>query len=134
MITYKLERVYLKDRTLGSIKDTLGNVIAKTLELPWKDNERSVSCIPEGAYRVIQQPPKEDRPYPYFRLPEVPGRSGILIHRGINPSHSKGCILVGSRFAEENTAEPILQSSTVKLQWMIDNMPKEFLLQITIKP
>lgn len=131
--TYFLKRVYLDDRTLGSILDPEGNVIAKTLELPWKNNARSVSCIPEGTYKVIQQPPKESRPYPYFRLPKVEGRSGILIHRGIEPKHSKGCILVASRFVDVNTDRPKLFDSTKKLQWMIDNLPEEFDLIITEK-
>lgn len=132
MKRYTLERVYLADRTLGSLYDG-DEVIAKVLELPWKDNNRSVSCIPEGIYTVIKQQPKPDRPYIYFRLPSVPGRSGILIHRGINPSHSKGCLLVGSRLAEVNTNSPILESSTVKLDWMAKNMPDEWELEIKKK-
>ena len=126
-----LERVYLPDRTLGSLYRN-GEAIAKTLELPWLDNRRGVSCIPEGVYQVISQPPKEGRPYPYFRLPNVPGRSGILIHRGTEPTHSKGCILVASRFRNINTSQPSLEESGKKLQWMIDNLPSEFELEVQI--
>lgn len=132
METLTLERVYLADRTLGSLYRN-GEVIAKTLELPWMNNLKSKSCIPEGSYKVISQPPKDDRPYPYFRLPSVPGRSGILIHRGTIPSNSLGCILVGSRFANVNSMAPMLESSTVKLQWMIDNLPPEWTLVIKKK-
>lgn len=131
--TLILERVYLADRTLGSIYAG-GELIAKALELPWKNNSRSISCIPEGTYKVIKQPPKEGRNYPYFRLPNVPGRSGILIHRGTKPKDSLGCILVGSRLAQVNTNEPIIESSGVKLQWMIDNLPDSFELEIKKKP
>jgi hypothetical protein len=129
----KLERVYLSDRTLGSLYDDKGEMIAKTLELPWKNNSRSVSCIPEGKYKVIKEPPKADRPYVYFRVLNVPGRSGILIHRGVKPIHSKGCILVGSRFAEVNSNQPILESSTVKMDWLAKNLPDSFELEITKK-
>lgn len=132
METLVLERVYLTDRTLGSLYRN-GESVAKTLELPWKLNKRSISCIPEATYRVIQQPPKEGRPYQYFRLPEVPGRSGILIHRGTEPDHSKGCILVASRFRNINTSQPGLEESGKKLQWLIDNLPAEFLLEIKAK-
>jgi hypothetical protein len=127
-----LERVYLTDRTLGSLYRN-GQPIGKTLELPWKMNKRGISCIPEGVYRVIKQRPKESRPYPYFRLPEVDGRSGILIHRGISPDHSKGCILVASRFRNINTDKPELEESGKKLQWMIDNLPDEFELEVKAK-
>jgi hypothetical protein len=128
-----LERVYLTDRTLGSLYRD-GVTIAKTLELPWKENRRAISCIPEGLYRVIKQPPKPDRNYPYFRLPEVPNRSGILIHRGIKPDHSKGCILVASRFRNINTSSPELEESANKLTWMVTNLPDEWELEIKSKP
>lgn len=127
-----LERVYLTDRTLGSLYRN-GETIAKVLELPWKENKRAVSCIPEGVYRVIKQPPKPDRNYPYFRLPDVPGRSGILIHRGTKPDHSKGCLLVASRFRNINTSQPELEESTNKLTWLVTNLPEEFELEIKAK-
>lgn len=129
---YRLERVYLIDRTLGSFYRE-DEVIAKTLELPWLDNARSISCIPEDDYEVIKQPPKESRPYPYFRLPNVPGRDGILIHRGLNPEHSKGCILCASRFINVNSDFPTLEESGKKLEWLIKNLPDKFILEIRKK-
>ena len=130
---YLIERVYLPTRTLGSWYDTLGQLVCKTLELPWKNNERSISCIPEGTYLVTKEPAKESRPYPYFRLHNVPKRSGILVHRGQKPQHSKGCIIVGSRFTNVESMEPTLSESTVKLTWMTDNMPDRFYLTIREK-
>lgn len=148
MSLYLLERVYLADRTLGSIISPQGGIICKTLELPWLDNKRSVSCIPEGKYKVTKQPPiladdpntEEDesggrhpRPYSHFRFTKVKDRSGILIHRGTEVTHSQGCILVGSRFKDYNTDQPSLGESGIKLQWMVDNMPDEFELLIEKK-
>lgn len=137
----KLERVYLADRTLGSWYDDAGEFVAKTLELPWKENKRGISCIPEGVYIVTKEPPipandpqgRKERPYTHFRIKEVPGRYGILVHRGINPKHSKGCILVGSRFADVTSDAPILESSGVKLQFMADTFPDKFTLTIVKK-
>lgn len=137
---YRLERIYLPDRTLGSFyRDD--EVIAKCLELPWLENKRAVSCTPEGTYRVTKEPPipmndpkgRKERWYWHFRLHDVPGRSGILIHRGQHPKNSKGCILVGSRFADVNTIAPFVEGSGVKLQWMVDTLPDEFLLEIRKK-
>lgn len=148
MSLYLLERVYLSDRTLGSIISPQGGLICKTLELPWKDNQRSISCIPEGKYQVLKMPPipgdnpstpedesggRHPRPYWHFRLPKVPGRSGILIHRGTDPNHSQGCILVGGRFKDYSSDAPGLAESGAKLQWMVDNMPDEFDLLIEKK-
>lgn len=69
-------------------------LVVSTLELPWKDNERAKSAIPEGLYKL------ELRFSPLFRrdcirLVDVPGRNGILIHEGNTTEDTLGCILVG---------------------------------------
>lgn len=145
---YLLDRVYLEDRTLGSIYGPNAGLICKTLELPWKDNQRSISCIPEGKYLVTYSPPvvKDDpnteedesggrhpRPYAHYIVHNVPGRSGILIHRGRTPDWSKGCITVGGRFGDFNSAEPTLEDSAAKLEWMVNNLPRKFWLLIDAK-
>lgn len=146
---YLLNRVYLEDRTLGSIIDQRGGLVCKTLELPWKDNQRSISCIPEGEYLVTLSGPvladdpntavdesggRIPRHYSHYIVHNVPGRSGILIHRGYNPSWSKGCILVAGRFADVNSDAPTLErDSGAKLEWMTQNLPKQFRLLIDKK-
>ena len=74
-----------------------------TLELPWRDNQRNISCIPSGEYSVqIRISPKYGKVY---HVKEVPNRSYILIHSG-NVAGDKhkgyqtnvdGCILLGSK-------------------------------------
>ena len=52
------------------------------------------TAIPTGVYKVIVNlSPAKRRMLP--RLSDVPGFSGILIHRGNTKSDSSGCILVG---------------------------------------
>jgi hypothetical protein len=52
------------------------------------------TAIPTGAYKVIVNlSPAKRRMLP--RLLDVPGFSGILIHRGNTKNDSSGCILVG---------------------------------------
>jgi hypothetical protein len=145
---YLLERVYLPSRTLGSIISPQGGLICKTLELPWKDNQRSISCIIEGKHLVTKEDPipeddpnteadesggRKPRPYKHFRLHKVPGRSGVLIHPGVDIIHSLGCILPGGRFANYNTATPTLADSKKKLEWMVENLPEKFYLLIEKK-
>ncbi len=72
-----------------------------TLELPWRDNQRNISCIPIGSY------PTDIRISPRFGqvywVQEVPDRTFILIHSGNwagdikagYKSHVNGCILLG---------------------------------------
>jgi hypothetical protein len=82
-----LIRSYLKDRTIGWLSNGL-----VTLERPWLNNQVSVSCIPEGVYKVKRD--KTGR-FQWYRLESVVGRTNIEIHGGVLPEHSEGCILVG---------------------------------------
>jgi len=92
MKEYELVRSYLPDRTIGHLMGL------RTLERPWLQNQRNVSCIPEGRYTV-----KRDNfgRYQYYRVEDVPDRSGIEFHGGAVPAHSKGCILVGTGFTRQ---------------------------------
>jgi hypothetical protein len=86
-------------------KQTLGMIEANgkvwyTVELPWKDNERRVSCIPPGTYQMIQHySPKFG---PCYWLQDVPGRSEILIHPANYYSQLLGCIAPGMNRADIN--------------------------------
>jgi len=68
-----------------------------TLENPWMDNQRNISCIPEGEYKVRLRLPRESatRDYLHLLIQDVPNRDWILIHRGNFPSQTQGCLLVG---------------------------------------
>lgn len=59
--------------------------------------------VPALIYKVsVTQSPKFKRLLPI--LEQVPNRSGIRIHRGTKPEHSKGCILVSPAREQELTA------------------------------
>jgi hypothetical protein len=72
-----------------------------SLELPWRDNKRGISCVPAGTYVAkMVRTPKHGLIY---MLQNVPGRSAILEHSGNwagdvskgYRSHVQGCILLG---------------------------------------
>ena len=71
--------------------------VCDTLENPYINNERNISCIPEGKYNVRLRTPRESatRDYLHLIVQEVPDRSYILFHKGNKPEHTQGCILVG---------------------------------------
>lgn len=72
-----LERRYFSLGTNGTLFFQ-GQEVCKTIELPWKDNQRRISCIPEGIYRLRKRySPKFKW---HFELMNVKHRQLILIH------------------------------------------------------
>lgn len=79
-----------------------------TLEDLWRNNERMVSCIPVGTYKVKRHfSPKFGV---CFKVEDVPGRSDILIHAGNTHNDTHGCILLGLMFGTLGTTAAILSS------------------------
>jgi hypothetical protein len=65
--------------------------------------ENTNYLVPALIYKVqVSKSPKFQRLLPL--LEQVPGRSGIRFHRGSQPEHSKGCILVSAANEQELTA------------------------------
>lgn len=85
-------------QTLGRL-DT-GTMVLHTLELPWKDNQRRVSCIPEGVYFV--EPHTSPKFGKSFWVKDVPRRSSVLIHPGNYFTDILGCILPGLGLSDIN--------------------------------
>jgi hypothetical protein len=87
-----------------------GEFMAHTLELPWKNNQKSVSCIPEGRYKCRVRLARESatRDYVHLLVQDVKDRSYILFHYGNFPSDTRGCILTGTHRAQ--TPDKILES------------------------
>ena len=77
--------------------------------------------IPCGTYPVrVTWSPKFKRMLPL--LLNVPGRSGIRVHRGTKPEHSRGCILVSAATEQELTAKWLaLQASNEPIKITIEN-------------
>lgn len=68
-----------------------GVQICYTIELPWKNNRRKVSCIPEGRYRLRKRY-SQQRNW-HLELMDVPARSLILIHAANDAlKELQGCI------------------------------------------
>ena len=74
-----------------------GEFYGHTLELPWKDNEKRLSCIPKGVYEVNKRHTEESKyKYEHLHILDVEDRELILMHIGNYPKNSKGCILLGN--------------------------------------
>lgn len=90
MLVLCLDRTYLPTGTNGEIRIE-GRYICHTIELPWRDNRRNVSCIPEGCYRLVLY---RSRKFGDCLLVKgVPGRHGILIHPANHAATElRGCV------------------------------------------
>jgi len=109
-VVEKVEVVRLEkgaDGTFGVLRLD-GRVFCVTLELPDRENETNISCIPAGSYRCR----KVDSPTfgPPFEVADVPGRSHILFHAGNVVDDTKGCVLLGRYFGSLGTSRGVLQS------------------------
>ena len=88
---------FTKESTIGKLFIN-GESFCDTLENPYINNERNISCIPEGQYKVRLRLPRESatRDYLHLLVQDVPNRSYILFHIGNTAKDTSGCILVGN--------------------------------------
>jgi len=112
-----------------------------TLELPWLDNKKRISCIPEGEYDVIKHvSPKFGE---CFWILDVPDRSEILLHDKVNFVGSKnprtqksdilGCVIPYETSMDidgDGVRDIAPKSSTVAMQKLLKILPNKFKLKI----
>ena len=85
-----LQRQYFSSGTNGILFFN-GKEICKTIELPWKNNERKVSCVPEGKYFLEKRYSTKFKWH--IEVKNVANRSGILFHPANNAMQElNGCI------------------------------------------
>ncbi len=95
----KLIRVStMENGTFGVLLDG-AMPFAVTLEPPWVDNQKNISCIPKGEYQC--ESVNTERFGYTFMVKDVPNRTGILFHKGNYEDDTAGCILVGEQFEND---------------------------------
>jgi len=87
---------FTENSTIGELFIN-GERFCDTLENPWLNNQRNISCIPAGQYKVRLRLPRESatRDYLHLLVQDVPNRDYILFHIGNTAKDTSGCILVG---------------------------------------
>lgn len=95
-----IKRIFESEKeTLGIL--TIGSFRCFTLELPYLENKRNVSCIPEGDYEYFKRV-SPSRGLEVIQLRDVPNRSFIQIHPGNYTKQIQGCILPGLMIKDIN--------------------------------
>ena len=131
-----ITRIPQDKQTLGKwISYENGKVIfaCDTIELPYINNQKQISCVPKGVYLVKY---RESAKYPrHYHLQDVPNRDLIFVHQANfvgskNPKTHKadllGCIGVGNGYGDidgDGTVE--LLKSTPTLKKLLEVMGKE---------
>lgn len=112
-----LMRQFTSDQgTLGHLLDETNQRLFYTLELPWRDNRRKISCIPLGEYLCTWV--RSPRFGWVYTVNDIPDRSHVLIHSGNLAgdtskgftSHVEGCILLGNYKGSVNGQLAVLSS------------------------
>jgi hypothetical protein len=118
-------------------------------ELPWRGNAKDISCIPEGVYRCTKEFLTIGREHHFgYRVHEVPGRTGILIHRGNFCGDTtkgwktdvQGCLLPGMEVGQiyaylkgrgaPGVMQDAVKSSKTALDRLLEVCGEEFTLKI----
>ena len=129
-----IERLdYGEKQTIGRMVVLDGNEHSlydcQSLELPWKNNKRSISCVPEGEYEVVKR--VSSKYGEHFHVTNVYDRSYILIHKGNYYTDIRGCILVGRDLSDINGDGVIdVTHSGDTMDDLLGLMPSRFKLKI----
>jgi len=101
-----------------------------TLENPWKNNKRDISCIPAGNYNCKRyQAPSHGNT---FRIMNVSNRGCILFHKGNRDENTLGCILVGEKYGVLG-GEPAILASGDGFTEMMEKLKDVDEFTLTIK-
>ncbi len=114
-------------RTFGNDIQSLGILVvtdpfkgvvftARTLELPYKMNQNSVSCFDPGKY-VCKYTMSPSFGFKTYEITNVPNRAGIRIHAANYVSQLRGCIALGAAHKDINLdglADVVHSGETVK--------------------
>ena len=98
-----LRQEYLDKQTLGYLYVVFddGDIAFScySLELPWKDNERNISCVPTGTYTCkLEYSDRFKRDL--WELKDVPNRSECKFHSANYFRQLNGCIALGDDFKD----------------------------------
>lgn len=103
----------LDGSTIGSLSVD-GQEVARTLELPWRNNESNISRIPAGSYDAFIR--VDGQQGWRIQLKDIDDREFIQIHVGNYSSQIEGCILVGNGVEQNGNACMVTNSRATLTQ------------------
>ena len=127
-VQIRLDTWLNKDCTIGRI--FFKNFQAYTLELPWLNNAKNISCIPSGTYSAFKY--KSIKHGEVILFSYVPKRTMIEIHAGNFTRQIEGCCLIGNgiKYLDNDTIPDVINSK-VTLAKLLSLLPEKFLILVT---
>lgn len=135
-------KTVLLTRVKDDTKETQGVLSCEefkcdTVELPWKGNQNSISCIPKGNYvckytRSGRLSQVSGHDYFTYEVFNVPNRAGIRIHSANYFHQLLGCIALGNKTSDiDKDGEDDIANSKITIEAFEKFMNKEpFILKI----
>lgn len=112
-LTVQRNQTCQDESTLGRLLID-GEGLGRTLELPWRNNERGISRIPAGSYEATIR--TDGKRGWRLQLKDVADRSYVQVHVGNYQRQIEGCILVGTRVVATEGGGCMIQESRKTLE------------------
>jgi hypothetical protein len=93
--------MFPEEGSFGQFYSNLFDRDIYSLELPWRDNQRLISCIPPGVYPMTRG--ISSRLGLIYSVHDVPNRTSIEMHSGDFIWNTHGCILCAFSQADINS-------------------------------
>ena len=127
----ELFRQYFPNGTNGELFFN-GKKVCNTIELPWKENQRKVSCVPEGVYKVRKRFSQKFKWH--LEIINVKNRDLILFHPANNAlKELNGCIAPVSEISGEGKGIRSRIAFDKLKEILFPNLEKGFVIELTIK-
>lgn len=122
-----VSRIHQPDCTLGVMN--YKGFRCFTLELPWKNNQQDISCIPAGWYNCRKI--VSGKHGKCIEICDVVGRTLVRIHPANYTRDLLGCIAVGASLVDLDR-DGIMDTGTSKatMTKMMSALPASFILEI----
>lgn len=123
---YSLGQCYVKLES-GAVVD-----IGKSLERGWRNNQKSISCVPEGTYELrLEYSPRFRKDL--WELYGVPNRSECKFHSANYWRQLNGCIALGNKHIDiDGDGDPDVTSSRKTMKYFHEVMGTSTVAQVII--
>ncbi|MAO21757.1 MAG: hypothetical protein CMJ25_13495 [Phycisphaerae bacterium] len=126
----KIKRIHKRDDCTLSVL-MFKDFMCKVLELPDLDNQRNISCIPEGLYKAKKRM-SPGKGYKVIEYIDVPNRTYIQLHYGNYTRQILGCQLPGEDFIDlDGDSIPDITNTKATLDELLSMLPSTFMIEVS---